>query len=264
MGAATSAPAQPPAPPPPPAKHIFILSGQSNMAGRGGVTRHHGWDRVVPPECRPDPSILRLSADLRWEEACEPLHRDIDTRKTCGVGPGMAFANALRERRGGGDAGAVVGLVPCAVGGTAIREWERGGHLYESMVKRARESVKDGGGGGGGGGGEIKALLWYQGESDASTQHDAEAYGGKMEALIKNVRDDLGLPSLPVIQVAITSGDRYMDIVRRAQLGIKVPNVVCIDAKGLPLKDDHLHLTTHAQVRLGQMLADAYLQHFAP
>ncbi|KAF7847841.1 hypothetical protein BT93_L2525 [Corymbia citriodora subsp. variegata] len=200
MGAATSAPAQPPAPPPPPpAKHIFILSGQSNMAGRGGVTRHHGWDRVVPPECRPDPSILRLSADLRWEEACAPLHRDIDTRKTCGVGPGMAFANALRERRGGGDAGAVVGLVPCAVGGTAIREWERGGHLYESMVKRARESVKDGGGGGGGG--EIKALLWYQGESDASTQHDAEAYGGKMEALIKNVRDDLGLPSLPVIQV---------------------------------------------------------------
>lgn len=260
MAAAASAPAQSPAPPPPPppAKHIFILSGQSNMSGYGGVTRHHGWDGVVSPECRPDPSVLRLSADLRWEEAREPLHRDIGTRKACGVGPGMAFANAVRER--GGVAGMAVGLVPCAVGGTAIRQWARGEELYESMVRRARASVRDGGGGG-----EIKALLWYQGESDTSTQHDAEAYGEKMEALIKNVRDDLGLPSLPVIQVAITSGDaRYMDIVRRAQLGIKLPNVVCIDAKGMPLNDDHIHLTTHAQVRLGHMLADAYLQHFTP
>ncbi|XP_030518794.2 probable carbohydrate esterase At4g34215 [Rhodamnia argentea] len=255
MGTAASAPAQSPPPPPPP-EHIFILSGQSNMAGRGGVTRHHGWDGVVPPECRPDPSVLRLSAALLWEEAREPLHRDIDTRKTCGVGPGMAFANALRERGGGGGAGRV-GLVPCAVGGTAIREWARGGHLYESMVRRARESVKDGG--------EIKALLWYQGESDTAAEHDAEAYRGNMEALIKDVRGDLGLPSLPVIQVAIASGDgRYMDRVRRAQLEIELPNVVCVDAKGLPLKDDHLHLTTHAQVRLGHMLADAYLQHFAP
>ncbi|XP_030472598.2 probable carbohydrate esterase At4g34215 [Syzygium oleosum] len=263
MDATASAPSQPPppSPPAPPAKHIFILSGQSNMAGRGGVTRHHGWDGVVPPECRPDPSFLRLTAALRWEEAREPLHRDIDTRKTCGVGPGMAFANALRERGvGAGGAAVVVGLVPCAVGGTAIREWARGEHLYESMVRRARESVKDGGGGG-----EIKALLWYQGESDTSAEHDAEAYRGSMEALIKNVRGDLGLPSLPVIQVAIASGDgRYMDRVRRAQLEINLPNVVCVDAKGLPLKDDHLHLTTQAQVRLGRMLADAYLQHFAP
>ncbi|KAL3730426.1 hypothetical protein ACJRO7_027444 [Eucalyptus globulus] len=97
------------------------------MAGRGGVTRPRGWDGVVPP----DPAVLRLGAALQWEEAQEPLHLDIDTRKA--------------------------------------------------------------------GGGEIKALLWYQGESDASTHHDAEAYGEKMEALIKNVRNDLGLPSLPVI-----------------------------------------------------------------
>ncbi|XP_048134902.1 probable carbohydrate esterase At4g34215 [Rhodamnia argentea] len=256
MATAASAPAQPPSPPPP-AEHIFILSGQSNMVGHGGFTRGHGWDGVVPPESRPDPSVLRLSAALLWEEAREPLHRDIPTGKTRGVGPGMAFANALRERGGGAGRVGRVGLVPCAVGSTAIRKWARGGHLYESMVRRARESVKDGG--------EIKALLWYQGESDTAAEHDAEAYRGNMEALIKNVRGDLGLPSLPVIQVAIASGnERYMDRVRRAQLEIELPNVVCVDAMGLPLNDDHLHLTTHAQVRLGHMLADAYLQHFAP
>ncbi|KAM1106381.1 hypothetical protein ACFX13_003304 [Malus domestica] len=241
----------------PDAKQIFILSGQSNMAGRGGVFRdhhHHNrqqWDGVVPSECQPHPSIHRLDAHLRWVPAREPLHADIDAKKVCGVGPGMAFANKVRECAG------EVGLVPCAVGGTAIKEWARGEHLYESMVKRARESVK--------GGGEMKGLLWYQGESDTSTQHDADAYEGNMVKLIENVRQDLDLPWLPIIQVAIVSGDnKYMEKVREAQLGMEIPNVVCVDAKGLELKDDHLHLTTKSQVQLGHMLADAYLQHFGP
>lgn len=52
-----------------------------------------------------------------------------------------------------------------------------------------------------GGGCEIKGLLWYQWESDTSTQHDADAYHGNMVKFIENVREDLGLPSLPIIQV---------------------------------------------------------------
>lgn len=63
--------------------------------------------------------------------------------------------------------------------------------------------------------------------------------------------------------MALASGDeRYIEIVREAQKGIDLPNVVCVDAKGLKLKEDNLHLTTEAQVQLGQMLADAYLSHF--
>ncbi|KAJ4873091.1 putative carbohydrate esterase [Raphanus sativus] len=241
-----------------PPSQIFILSGQSNMAGRGGVVKDHHlnrwvWDKIVPSECAPDSSILRLSADLRWEEAREPLHADIDTGKVCGVGPGMAFANAVRNRSDS-DSGDVIGLVPCAVGGTAIKEWERGSHLYETMVKRAEESRKRGG--------EIKAMLWYQGESDVLDIHDAESYGSNMSRLIKNLRHDLNLPSLPIIQVAIASGGGYIDKVREAQLGLKLSNVVCVDAKGLQLKPDNLHLTTEAQVQLGLSLAQAYLSNF--
>lgn len=53
-----------------------------------------------------------------------------------------------------------------------------------------------------------------------------------------------------------------MEVVREAQKSIDLPNVVCVDAKGLELKEDNLHLTTAAQVQLGHMLADAYLAHF--
>ncbi|XP_044966168.1 probable carbohydrate esterase At4g34215 isoform X2 [Hordeum vulgare subsp. vulgare] len=174
---------------------IFLLSGQSNMAGRGGVHQRR-WDGVVPPECAPDPSILRLSASLAWEEAHEPLHADIDTTKTCGVGPGMAFARAiLPELQPPGTAG--VGLVPCAVGGTAIREWARGEHLYEQMVRRARAATECG---------EIEAVLWYQGESDAESDAETAAYQGNVERLIANIRADLGMPHLPFIQVMAALG----------------------------------------------------------
>jgi len=84
-----------------------------------------------------------------------------------------------------------------------------------------------------------------------------------MERFIHNVRSDLCLPTLPIIQVAIISGDKaWLEKVRESQLGIELANVVCVDAKGLELKEDNLHLTTEAQVKLGNMLADAYLKNF--
>ncbi|KAK1417520.1 hypothetical protein QVD17_26649 [Tagetes erecta] len=230
-------------------KQIFILSGQSNMAGRGGVYNKK-WDRIVPNDCKPDPSTIhRLNANLIYETAQDPLHSDIDSTKVCGVGPGMSFANAVKDYING-----VIDLVPCAVGGTAIKQWAKGEKLYNDMVRRSKSAVSNGG--------EIKALLWYQGESDSATKHDAQVYKSKMENLIHNIRSDLGLPSLPIIQVAIASGNEYMEIVREAQKSIDLPNVVCVDAKGLELKEDNMHLTTAAQVQLGHMLADAYLAHF--
>ncbi|KAK7321664.1 hypothetical protein VNO77_32518 [Canavalia gladiata] len=232
------------------AKDIFILAGQSNMAGRGGV-RGGRWDGDVPWSCKPSPSVLRLSAKLQWEEAREPLHADIDVGKVCGVGPGLAFANEVMKVKGGRSF--VVGLVPCAVGGTRIGEWSRGSRLYNKLVQRSIYSRKDGGG-------RIRAVIWYQGESDTVREEDAETYKNKMETFITDLRSDLRLPSLLVIQVALASGEgRFIEKVRSAQLGIKLPNVKCVDAKGLRLKEDNLHLTTMSQVHLGIRLARAYL-----
>ncbi|KAB5526650.1 hypothetical protein DKX38_020497 [Salix brachista] len=198
------------------AKDIFILAGQSNMAGRGGVV-HGKWDGNVPPECRPNPSTLRLSAKLTWEEAQEPLHADIDVGKTCGIGPGMAFVDGLR-----------------ANGSRSVKE-----------------------------GVAIRAISWYQGESDTVTKEDADAYKGNMETLITNLHTDLNEPSLPVIQVALASGEgRFIEIVRRSQLAINLPNVKCIDANGLALQTDNLHLTTMSQVHLGLKLAGAFIDSF--
>ncbi|KAL5559092.1 hypothetical protein UlMin_035303 [Ulmus minor] len=237
-------------------KNIFILAGQSNMAGRGGIidsyaSRSQIWDGIVPPACRPNPSILRLNAKLAWEEAHEPLHAGIDVYNINGVGPGLAFANAVLAKNT--DFG-VIGLVPCAIGGTNISQWEKGGLLYERMVKRARASVEDGNG-------IIQALLWYQGESDTVVRKDAETYKQRLEKLFDDIRLDLMSPMLPIIQVALASGEgRFIDKVREAQFGTELLNVRTVDPLGLAVRSDKLHLTTESQVRLGRMMANAFIQ----
>ncbi|KAH6758910.1 carbohydrate esterase [Perilla frutescens var. frutescens] len=224
------------------------------MSGRGGVV-NDTWDGVVPPECQANPLVFRLNAALAWEEAREPLHRDIDVQKTCGVGPGMAFTNSVLKM----DPGiGLIGLVPCAIGGTNISEWRRGGRLYNHLLTRAQAALH-------GGDPLIRGILWYQGESDTINYEDARLYKRRLEKFFNHVRSDLLSPLLPVIQVALASGTGpYVDIIRKAQLGINLPNVRCVDAYGLQLDPDGLHLSTQAQVRLGQMLADAFLQVTAP
>jgi hypothetical protein len=159
------------------------------MSGRGGAT-NGTWDGVVPPKCAPSPRILRLSPDLHWEEAREPLHAGIDVGNVLGVGPGMPFAHAALAGQG-----AAVGLVPCAQGATPIANWTRDSQLYERMVTRARSALAEGG--------ELAAMLWFQGEADTMNREDAELYQGRLEAMVRNVRLDLNFPDLVVIEVII-------------------------------------------------------------
>ncbi|KAL3504483.1 hypothetical protein ACH5RR_034324 [Cinchona calisaya] len=239
---------------------VFVLAGQSNMAGRGGVKEDKIWDGFVPQECYPNPSILRLNTYLTWVEAREPLHHDIDSNKTCGIGPGLVFANKILEK----DLGKKmnnnnIGLVPCAVGGTSLSEWGRGSKLYNDLIMRTRAAMED----------DdddeegrriLEGILWFQGERDTISREEAESYRTKLEILIQDFRNDLQSPNLPFFQVLLASAQGpFMDTVREAQVGINLPNVICVDAMGLPLQPDGLHLSTLAQVHLGEMLADAFL-----
>lgn len=69
--------------PPPGAVCMFLLAGQSNMAGRAQISE----------ECSEEPRILALSRDGKWKTARDPLHDDKPEK--AGVGPGLAFARAV-------------------------------------------------------------------------------------------------------------------------------------------------------------------------
>lgn len=62
----------------------------------------------------------------------------------------------------------------------------------------------------------------------------------------------------------MASGGKYKDVVRKGQLEIELGNVCTVDAKGLEISADGVHLTTAAEVQLGKMLADAFLHIIKP
>ncbi|KAF3614709.1 hypothetical protein FXO38_35502 [Capsicum annuum] len=161
----------------------------------------------------------------------------------------MPLANSLLNKT---SSLGIVGLVPCAMAGNKISEWQKGTFLYNQLVKRAKAATLQEFG-------VIRAMLRYQGESDTGTLRDANAYKGKMQQFFTDLRRDLGLPKLLIIQVALASGGKhYTEIVRGAQLNPELSNVVTVDAKDLQLHKDNLRLTVSSQVLLGHMMADAF------
>ena len=94
---------------PDPQFHLYLLIGQSNMAGRGPVDAE---SKVAHPR------VLMLNKNREWVSATDPLHFD---KAVAGVGPGLAFGKQMAEA----NPRVRIGLIPCAVGGTPISAWRR-------------------------------------------------------------------------------------------------------------------------------------------
>ena len=114
---------------------VYLLAGQSNMAGRGVVEAQ---DRV------PEPARADARSPMTWVPAVDPVHYD---KPIAGVGPGRSSRSRWRAR----DVDARIGLVPAAVGGSPISSWEPGAldpatntHPYDDAIARARVAIRDG------------------------------------------------------------------------------------------------------------------------
>ena len=97
--------------------HLFLLAGQSNMAGRGVVEAQ---DQVV------NPRVLMLSKEGKWVPAVDPMHFD---KPAAGVGLGKTFGQIIAEA----NPGVTIGLIPCAVGGSPVDTWKPG--VFYSATK---------------------------------------------------------------------------------------------------------------------------------
>ena len=233
--------------------HLFLLVGQSNMAGRGPMT-----DADQIPHAR----VLMLNQAGAWVPAKDPLH--FDKPKAVGVGLGLTFADAVAAAR----PEVTIGLIPCAVGGSPIDSWQPGyfynatqSHPWDDALRRAQLALSAG---------TLKGILWHQGESDA-TREFAEGYAAKLQALIARMRAALGAPSVPFIvgQMGRFEGSPWNDYkiqVDRAhrELPEKLARVAFVSAEGLKDKGDKTHFDTASYRELGRRYADAYLRLVSP
>ena len=228
--------------------HLYLLVGQSNMAGRG---------RVGPEDKRPISGVFMLTKDLKWKPAVAPLH--FDKPAVVGVGVGRSFAKAMRER----DADAVIGLIPAAVGGSPIDSWQPGGyhrqtksHPFDDALKRAKHALKSG---------ELKGILWHQGESD-SKPGLAESYSGKLHELIGRLRTSLGATNAPFIVGQMgkfaerpwNESKRLVDNAHRA-LPDTVARTAFVSSNGLGHKGDQVHFNAKSYRELGRRFAKAMM-----
>lgn len=229
--------------------HLFLLIGQSNMAGRGAVT---------PADKVPNPRVLMLNQAGEWVPAVDPLH--FDKPKAAGVGLGRTFAAEVAAA----TPGVTIGLIPCAVGGSPIDMWKPGAfynatqsHPWDDALRRAKQALQSG---------TLKGILWHQGESDSSTEL-APAYSDKLDDLIARLRRELDAPAVPFIagQLGVFAERPWNDAKKQVdralrELPQRVKHTAFVSAEGLQHKGDKTHFDADSYREFGRRYAAAYLK----
>lgn len=216
---------------------LFLLIGQSNMAGRGVIEAH---DQATHPR------VFVLNKEGEWAPAKDPLHWD--KPDIAGAGLGMTFGVLVAEAR----PTARIGLIPAAFGGSSLDDWQPGSRHYTNAVERTRVALKQG---------KLMGILWHQGESDSAPEK-AATYGKRFAAMIAQLRADLGVKNVPVI-VGETGRFRADGDAINAALA-KVPHdvLVCafVSSEGLRDKGDKLHFDSASLRELGHRYAEKWME----
>lgn len=232
--------------------HLFLLAGQSNMAGRGKVSEE---DKT------PHPRVLMLNRDNQWVPAIDPLHFD---KSVAGTGLGKTFGILMAEH----DPNVTIGLIPCAVGGTDIAKWEPGAfdkatkaHPWDDCMARVKVAAAAG---------TFKGILWHQGEGDCTPER-AAIYASKLKELIQRFRTELHAPELPFIlgelgQFSGKPATESSQVVRDAihQVAQEVPGTAVVSSSGLKDKGDKTHFDAASYREFGRRYAEAYLKLTGP
>jgi hypothetical protein len=213
---------------------IYLLMGQSNMAGRGAPSKI---DRT------PHPRVFRMADNGTWMLAVEPVTHE--PGYVSGVGPGLAFGKVMADS----DPNVTIGLVSAALGNTKLVRWEKGGDLYNKAIKLATLAMQNG---------TLAGILWHQGEADCKYPENALSYEARLQQMISDLRTDLANPKLPVVVGEL--GTFVINRIHRPQLPLArivdaalldIPNTVpltgCASSDGLKHLGDETHFNAASQ-----------------
>lgn len=229
---------------------VYLLIGQSNMAGRGTM---HASDTTHSIE-----GVYLLSEKGEVLEARNPLNRYSSIRKDISmqqIGPGTGFSVQMYKKTG-----RKVLLVVNARGGSKIEEWLPGTVYFNEAVRRCRQAMEYG---------ELKGILWHQGCSNART--DRQEYMEMLSSLTEALREDL-CPEKTVPFIAgeiaywVEGAESFNKMIH--SISDRIPDSSYISVRGCgPLKPESLktsrpdpHFSREAQLKIGKRYARKMLQ----
>jgi len=220
---------------------IYLLIGQSNMAGRASIDE--AFSDTLPGVYLLSPDTLNL-----WEPAANPLNKYSSISKRIEMqkmGPGYSFAKQLRKQNPGRE----IGLVVNARGGTSIFKWTPGTSYYNEAVSRTNVASEYG---------KLKGVLWLQGESDVSR---IDRYMDTLIYLINSLRMEFDEPYLPFIASELSEDKSHRipfnEMIRKLPEKLEYTGV--ISASGT-ITIDSTHFDSKSQVILGERFADKILE----
>ena len=227
-------------------KHSILLIGQSNMAGRGDPGE-------VPPIENKRLFVLRNG---RWRPMYVPVNPD---RATAGISLSESFADLYAK-----DHDVDVGIIPCADGGTSLDQWKVGGLLFDHACYMAELAARTS---------TIVAVLWHQGESDASAER-APFYEEKLTVILEAFRKRLGLEEVPFLlgglgdflvqnpdPVRCEKFRNYHQVNRMLEhIAATDAHTGFVSAKGLLSNPDHVHFCARSLRTFGQRYYEAFLK----
>ncbi|MDE1191276.1 MAG: sialate O-acetylesterase [Arachidicoccus sp.] len=219
--------------------HLFLLIGQSNMAGRAPL------DTL---DIKTDSNILMLDKQNQWVIAKDPLH--FDKPSVAGVGPGISFAHALLKHL---PKGARIGLIPCAWGGSPISVWQPDSTYlhhkpYNEAIERTKIATQSG---------VLSGILWHQGESNNNPAKAAK-YLTEISTLVSRLRNELQSPQVPFVagETGYFQNPNYINPVIDSIPSV-ISNSAVVSAKGLHDKGDKTHFDTPSARELGKRYSTA-------
>lgn len=225
---------------------IFIMAGQSNMAGRG---------IVEPQDTIPLSRILTINRNDEIIKAKEPLH--FYEPSMAGLDCGLSFGKTIIEKLPDNIS---VLLIPTAVGGSSISQWlgdssHRKVQLLTNFTKKVELAKKYG---------QVKGILWHQGESDAN-QVDYPFYKDRLSKLFFEFRKIVGNEKLPILIGELGSYSKNKDYWMKIneQIGFYAltdSNSVIVKTFDLNDKGDKIHFDSESQRILGKRFANEYIK----
>ncbi len=220
----------------------FLMLGQSNMAGRGFINE-------VPPIYNERIQMLRNG---RWQMMAEPINYD---RPVAGVGLASSFADLLSQKYEED----VIGLIPCAEGGSALDEWAPDQMLFKHAVAQAKFAMQTS---------TLAGILWHQGESDCTDGH-YQYYGSKLTSIMEALRHELNVPEIPILigglgdflgKEGFGKGCSEYEQVNQAIMRFAQEHNNCyfITAKELTSNPDGIHVDAVSQRKFGVRYFEAF------
>lgn len=226
---------------------VFILAGQSNMAGRG---------KVEPVDTIPDIRIFTINKEGELLLAKEPLHfyEPAATGLDCGLSFGKELLKHIPDRIS-------VLIIPTAVGGSSISQWINDSTFRNvTLMTNFKEKIKIGQKYG-----TIKGILWHQGENDATTQETIEIYNKQLQKLFAIFRNEIANNELPIIIGELGSfsmtDDNWQAINSKIEEYIETdPNAYLIKTNDLKDKGDKVHFDSEGLREIGRRFAGQFVK----